>query len=69
MAPEFPAGIVYSIINPKRPHAMADVRFRPTGRIGFTNDATPIAAPVIKPENARTLSAAANNWTRGSSPC
>src|SRR5258706_14042489 len=32
MAPEFPAGIVYSIINPKRPHAMADGRLRPPGR-------------------------------------
>ena len=37
MAPEFPAGIVYSSIKPKRPHAIGNVVSRPPGRIGFRN--------------------------------
>src|SRR6516164_1899459 len=44
MAPEFPAGIVYSSIKPRRPHAIGNVVFRPPGRTGRTNDAAPIAA-------------------------
>ncbi len=68
MAPELPAGIVYSIINPRRPHATAKVAIGLTGSIGFINDATPIAAPAINPVKAKTLNAAATSWTRGSLP-
>jgi hypothetical protein len=69
MAPEFPAGIVYSSIKPKRPHAIGNVVFRPPGMIGFTNDAAPIAALAIKPAKAQTLSVAAINCMRASLPC
>jgi hypothetical protein len=31
IAPEFPAGIVYSSIKPRRPHAIGNVVFRPPG--------------------------------------
>jgi hypothetical protein len=69
MAPEFPAGIVYSSIKPRRPHAIGNVVFRPPGGIGLANDAAPIAALAIKPAKAQTLSVAAINCTRASLPC